>query len=168
MDKKDFFIKVLKGLNIPNNGNNLAFLLKWSNYEKRPLGVVHGFNPLNTTKKVLGSINMKGSINAGYPVQDYPTEAAGIQATILTLKNGYYNNILAGLKSGKNVTSLYNTPKIASDLKKWGTHSFAKNFIDYNGKPPIKTAKTPPVLIYILLIGLVSYFCYSYYVKGNG
>lgn len=165
MDKKTFFLAVLKGLNIPNNGNNLAFLLKWSDYEKRPLGIPHGFNPLNTTKKLIGSKNMKGSINAGFPIQDYPTEAAGIQATVLTLKN--YPNILQGLKSGKNISSLYNTPKISQDLKKWGTHSFAKNFIDYNSKKPqIKTASTNPILIYVLLLGLVGYFCYSHFNKN--
>ena len=162
MDKNSFFTEVLKGLGITPNQNNLAFLLKWSNYEKRLLGINHGFNPLNTTKKVLGSTPMKGSINAGFPVQDYPTEAAGIQATILTLKLPYYTEIVKGLKSGKNLTSLYNTPKIAANLKTWGTHTFAKNFIDYGTKPPVKMAKTPPVLIYILLIGLISYFCFNY------
>jgi len=131
MDKKQFFTDTLKALGITPNENNLAFLLRWSDYEKRKAGAPHGYNPLNTTKKVTGSTNMKGSVNAGYPVQDYPSHAIGVQATALTLKLPYYAYIIKALKGGKPLKDIYNSQdstNIANNIKTWGTHNFAANF----------------------------------------
>jgi hypothetical protein len=130
---KTFFSDVLDQLGIPDNQGAVDFLVTWANYEKRAAGKPHGFNPLNTTKdmKSIDPLQTNFNTNAGYPVKSYSNYKTGVKATADTLKLPYYKNIVQALKNGKPAKLAYSTPGIARELKTWGTHSFAKNFVDY-------------------------------------
>lgn len=130
---KTFFSDVLDQLGIPDNQGAVDFLVTWANYERRAAGKPHGFNPLNTTKDMSKTDPKQTNFNtnAGYPVKSYSNYKTGVKATADTLKLPYYKNIVQALKSGKPAKLAYSTAGIARELKTWGTHSFAKNFIDY-------------------------------------
>lgn len=159
MDKKVFFTAVLKKLGIPYSDNAIAFLMKWASYEGRAKGKPHGFNPLNTTwnnKADQGQTNF--NTNAGYPVKNYSTFESGVLATAETLKLRYYKNVFNALKNALPLEMALNTAGIAKELKVWGTHTFAKLFID--GKAAPKTDKGPtsgPGLIVsiLLILGII-------------
>lgn len=52
-------------------------------------------NPLNTTQKMPGSTSFNS-----VGVQNYPSMQEGVRATLITLHNGRYNDILMRLRSG--------------------------------------------------------------------
>ena len=167
---KTFFSDVLDQLGIPDNQGAVDFLVTWSNYEKRAKGKPHGFNPLNTTKdmKKVDPLQTNFNTNAGYPVKSYSNYAVGVKATADTLKLPYYKNVVQALKNGKPAKLAYQTPGIAKELKTWGTHSFAKNFVDYNNAvkitaPELKkeTKETKDnmtkILIVLFIVGGLAY-----------
>lgn len=149
LDKQEFFKSVLLRLGILPNVNNLNFLMQWSKFELRKVGVAHGFNPLNTTfnlKSDLGQKNMKGSINAGFPVKDYSTFNNGVTATANTLKLPYYKNIFKALENGVSLNFAYQNSEIGNELKKWGSHTFAAKF-NKKTSPSVN-----PLIVGLLLI----------------
>jgi hypothetical protein len=167
---KTFFSDVLDQLGVPDNQGAVDFLVTWANYEKRGAGKPHGFNPLNTTKdmKKIDAGQTNFNTNAGYPVKSYSTYAVGVKATADTLKLPYYKNIVQALKNGKPAKLAYQTPGIARDLKTWGTHSFARNFVDYvaaakKTAPQVKKEaketgdNITKILIVLVIIGGLAY-----------
>lgn len=87
-----FAQQVLYQLGFPQTAQNINFLVAWANRE----GGGGANNPLNTTQRYAGSTSFN---KVG--VQNYATIQDGITATVQTLNNGYYKDILAALKSGK-------------------------------------------------------------------
>lgn len=167
-----FFGDVLDQLGIPKNDGAIDFLKTWANYERRKAGKPHGFNPLNTTKD-LSSID-KGqtnfNTNAGYPVKTYSAYKFGVKATADTLKLPYYKNIVKALKDGKPAGLAYNTAGIARELKTWGTHTFAKNFKDYQAAskpttPQVKKAakdQNDNLIKVFVLLAILGVIAFSY------
>lgn len=114
----EFYNEILKGIGAPITPDNMEFLYAWRQSE----GGQAKNNPFNTTHHKPGasfynclSKNSEGKCIQG--VKNYQQDMDGIQATIDTLRNGRYDNIINSLKSGKD------SMKTAMELKNspWGT-----------------------------------------------
>lgn len=118
---------VLKAGGFPVTPQNVAYLNTWHQYEQSP----DANNPFNTTLAVGGS---HGTNSAG--VQSYADPQVGIHATVATIKNGFYPNIVKGLASGNPAP--YYSAIATHDLPKWGSHSFANYLLQQSGGlPPV-------------------------------
>ena len=105
--------QVLRGIRAPVTAQNLRFLNEWHLREGGGDKNNANFNPLNTTQGAPGA----GSINS-VGVKSYRSGGQGIAATVATLLNGHYGDIVGGLRSGRATTAqLANSPS----LSVWGT-----------------------------------------------
>ena len=124
---------VLALLGAPDTAENVRFLDGWHDYE----GSVCRYNPLNTTLPFGGSTQCNS-----VGVQSYPSTSAGAQATANTLLNGYYNDIVAALRSG-NPFRYSNPQAVAAEITKWGTPNYAGVYLSVvgigtpGGTPPL-------------------------------
>lgn len=103
-------LSLLNKLHAPYTPANIAFLNRWQGMENTSAG----YNPLATTQPSRGATAFN---SAG--VRNYLTPQQGYDATIKTLKNGYYPDIVKGLMSGNP----WKDKAIASELNTWGTGS---------------------------------------------
>jgi len=103
----------------PRSGGNIEALVAWQRCE----GTTAKYNPLATTKKMVGSLPLGGNPdqNNGNPVQEYPTKAVGLEATRLTLILPYYVDIVRHLKAGDLDQDILHDTKVAAQLATWGT-----------------------------------------------
>ena len=91
-----FISLLLQKLGAPETAQNRSFLKGWQRWEGGWTNNDASFNPWNTTSGgpgALGSINSVG-------VKKYDTLEHGLDATVRTLNNGRYGDILTALKSG--------------------------------------------------------------------
>lgn len=103
------------GLHAPRTASVLKALAAWSYCEKPHTGAAawQWNNPLNATEPGYGStatVNTAG-------VRIYPTPADGIAATVATMTNGLYPDIVAALRAGDGARAVQQTGEIAT----WGT-----------------------------------------------
>jgi len=104
-------------IHAPDTQANKVFLDTWHSFELS--GATN--NPLNTTQPEPGATDFN---TVG--VKNYPTASIGEQATATTLFNGYYPDLDKALASGNPVNYLLaNEPKVAANLRKWGSGTFA-------------------------------------------
>ena len=128
-DTVSFLVDVLKGLNISNpNPSQIQFMKIWRQHE----GGKAAWNPFNTTEILPGALTYNLT-DAGAPlVKSYPNRSLGLQATLKTLKNGRYINIINSIKKIKTqsdinqaINSVNSSPwgsKIhPSDYRAWRT-----------------------------------------------
>jgi hypothetical protein len=96
------------------------FFAEWARWEQGRVDLDY-WNPLNTTQHEPGSTPLGGDPNQnnGNPVQEYPNEGEGVDATDKTLANGYYPHVLATIMSQEI------QPGTADDVALWGTSGFA-------------------------------------------
>jgi cell wall-associated NlpC family hydrolase len=111
---------VLKQLKAPATNENVRFLDAWAKAEGGGgySSTSEGQNNwLNTTRVApgLGGVSFN---SAG--VKNYPSFQQGVQATVGALTNGYYGNIVNGLRSG-SATAQELAQMVAGS--KWGTGS---------------------------------------------
>ena len=87
--------QILQGLGAPVTPSNLKFFNAWERAE----GGTASNNPFNTTQAAPGasSYNKVG-------VRNYLSPEQGINATISTLQNGRYGDIVSALRQGTNAT----------------------------------------------------------------
>jgi hypothetical protein len=100
-DAEAFATAVLRGLpkgGAPVNANNLALMQAWFRAE----GTSAKWNPLGSTEPMGG----QGAINSD-GVQNYRSLADGVAATIKTLTNGRYNDIVKLMLLGINPIKLF-------------------------------------------------------------
>jgi hypothetical protein len=122
---------LLKAGGFPQTAANLQSLIAWALNE----GGGGAANPLNTTQSAAGATTFNS-----VGVKNYPSWATGIGATIQTINNGRYPNIVADLKSGKGIGG-----NAGSDLLTWsgsGYSAIAGNWARaaaYLAKPKITT-----------------------------
>ena len=90
---------------------NLRFLQAWADAE----GGTAQWNPLNTTYHLYGSSDYNS-----VGVQNYKRATEGVNATALTLVNGYYNGILGALQKGTDPAEKIVADHVA-ELQTWGT-----------------------------------------------
>ena len=100
---------LLHALGYPVTASNVAFLNAWQLGE----GTRARFNPLATTQPWSGA----GKFNS-VGVRNYSSYEDGLAATVKTLRNGRYTEILAALKSGNGTHAA-----VSSQLNTWGTGS---------------------------------------------
>lgn len=133
----EFYKSVLKGLGAPVTDENMKFLYAWRQAE----GGKARNNPFNTTQAKPGSsfynCLKKGISGCKAGVRNYANSQDGIDATIKTLKNGRYQNIINSLKSGKSAEQ----SALALKSSPWGTGELVLKVVrGYNSgsspKPP--------------------------------
>ena len=105
---KNFYMKLLESLGAPVSDENMKYMYAWRQAE----GNGGKYNPFNTTWNLPGSTTMN---SAG--VRNYASLEDGMVATIKTLKNGYYNCIVNGLKDDIGAANIAR----CESLKTWGT-----------------------------------------------
>lgn len=101
--------RLLSAIGAPASKSNLTFLDAWARAE----GGNASFNPMNTTQPFSGA----GNYNS-VGVKNYPSAAAGIEATKQTLLNGHYNDIVSLMRRGSALPSQMATAVAKSP---WGT-----------------------------------------------
>lgn len=99
---------ILNMLHDPASQQNLQALQAWHQAE----GGNASYNPFNTTQGAPGASNYNS-----VGVKNYGSEDQGVQATVQTLQNGRYGNILQALASGNNARAV--AQAIANSP--WGT-----------------------------------------------
>jgi hypothetical protein len=106
----------LNAIGAPQTPQNVAFVNAWIAKESGSYPISYGWNPLNTTQSAPGSYGGGAQGN----IQFFPSYQSGLSATVQTIKNGYYPDLLAVLRSG--------APTIGAPyrgLSTWGTGSLA-------------------------------------------
>lgn len=133
----EFYKSILKEIGAPITDENMKFFYAWRQAE----GGKARNNPFNTTQSKPGSTFYnclkKGVSGCKSGVRNYLSSQDGIDATVRTIKNGRYQNIINSLKSGdsaeKSALALKSSP--------WGTGELALKVVrGYNSgsspKPP--------------------------------
>lgn len=128
---KWFAIKVLEQLGVPLTHQNVKAFVAWEAAEGGHWNNSAHFNPLNTTQAMPGYSETGSQGNIG----SYTSWQQGIDATVKTLENGRYTDIIAALNDGHDahavVTAVVNSP--------WGTKSIglssAGGYADITGGP---------------------------------
>ena len=115
-DSGNFANDVLTGIGAPVTPENVRAIEAWMRAEG---GASHN-NPLNTTQGAAGASDFNS-----VGVKTYTSYEQGVQATIQTLLNGYYGNIIAALKQGNNAMAVANA--IADSP--WGTGGLVKEIL---------------------------------------
>jgi hypothetical protein len=122
--------KILSGIGAPASEENMKFFYAWRQAESAKAK----FNPFNTTKKKEGAKfynclkRKEGKCLGG--VRNYKSEQEGIDATVETLKLGYYTCIADGLRDNIGAKKIAN--KCKSSLQTWGTGGLVATVL--NGK----------------------------------
>jgi cell wall-associated NlpC family hydrolase len=101
--------QLFKALGVPNSKANMSSLTDWMAHEEPPSDWSHWNNPMNTTMPEAGAVSENSD-----GVKSYKTLSQGLAATVATLQNGLYPQILAQLKAGKGLLS-----GASADLLKW-------------------------------------------------
>jgi len=120
-------VQILRGIGAPVTPQNLTFLNAWTRAE----GGGASYNPFNTTQPASGASNYNS-----VGVKNYATPQQGIQATVQTLNNGRYGNILAALKQGTNARAAAS----ALAASPWGTGSLVERMLG----GPVSAPVVPP------------------------
>jgi hypothetical protein len=112
-----FIAAVLADLGAPASQANVASLAAWFPHEFPSWPPGSSWNPMASTLQMPGSTAYN---SAG--VQNYASAAEGAQATALTLADGYYPLIVAGLRSGRG---LCGDAAIAAELLTWSGNGYS-------------------------------------------
>jgi len=126
---KNFYERLLTELGAPVTSENLKYLYAWRQAE----GKGGRYNPFNTTWKRPGSTKMNS-----VGVQHYTSLEDGMIATLKTLRNGYYDCIVNGLKNDIGASEIAKCPS----LKTWGTGNLVAKVVrnyESGSSPNIKS-----------------------------
>ena len=126
----EFYKAILNGINAPITNNNIYYLYAWRQAE----GGKASFNPFNTTQKAEGATNYNS-----VGVKNYISEQQGISATIKTISNGRYDQIISCLRSDADPKD---TAKALIDSP-WGTGELIMKVI--SGYQSGASPKPPPI-----------------------
>jgi hypothetical protein len=115
-DWEQWAVGVLQGVGAPVTDNNLRTLWGWS-VKESGLDPMHNQsiqrNPLNTMQYEVGAVADAEPYSSVYT---YPTIDVSVRATVDTLNNGLYPNILSDLRQSIPVAGWNNA---ATDLSMW-------------------------------------------------
>jgi cell wall-associated NlpC family hydrolase len=116
----DWRERILFGVGAKPTSENLRFFDAWTQAE----GGTASNNPFNTTQPMSGS-SFYNNLGGGIGVRNYTTAQQGIDATITTLTNGRYGNIIGALREGDNAM------KAAAALaaSPWGTGALTQKVL---------------------------------------
>jgi len=113
----DFAKDILTALKLSATPNRISFLYAWMSGENTQAK----YNPLATTWNMI-TVDPKQTnfnFNNGYPVKNYGSKSIGLIATVNTLKNGYYPEIIKYLTLDQNIGVA--STALIMNLKLWGT-----------------------------------------------
>src|SRR5215471_7117037 len=117
----DWREKILMGVGVPVTPDNLRFLDAWARAE----GGSASNNPFNTTLQTGGSTGFYNQLGGGIGVQNYGSPQAGIDATVNTLTNGRYGNIIGAMRQGNNAYAAAQ----ALAASPWGTGALVEKIL---------------------------------------
>ena len=143
VEEKPFYEAILINIGAPVTPNTLMAFYAWRQAESGKAT----YNPFNTTKQIEGS-SRYGTNTAGKGgVQNYLTPADGLHATLLTLQNGLYDDMLDILRRD-------GTPEEFADAvgaSRWGTGTLVREVVDmyrrgkFETKPIYTVPGAPPI-----------------------
>jgi len=107
---------LLVALRYPVTADNVAAITAWEMAEGGHWYNTAYYNPLNTTQTMPGSSSMNS-----VGVKAYTSWKQGFEATVKTLRNGYYGAILAALQRGNDAAAV----AAAVGASPWGTGNFS-------------------------------------------
>jgi len=110
---KEFYEQILKGIKAPITKGNLKFLYAWRQAE----GGKAKNNPFNTTMNLKKDDERTNYNSVG--VKNFSDSSYGVEATVKTLLNGYYDCIVDGLRNDLGAERI--SKMCLSQLEKWGT-----------------------------------------------
>ena len=105
----------LKRLGMPMTADNVAAVVAWEMAEGGHWYNTAYYNPLNTTQSMPGA-----TIFNSVGVKAYKSWAQGLEASVITINNGFYGGILAALRRGNDAQAVAD----AVAASPWGTGSF--------------------------------------------
>ena len=108
---------LLVAMRFPVTADNVAAVTAWEMAEGGHWYNTAYYNPLNTTQSMPGA-----TIFNSVGVKAYTSWKQGLEATMITLKNGYYGGILDALKRGNDSESVAR----AVGASPWGTGDFSR------------------------------------------
>jgi peptidoglycan DL-endopeptidase CwlO len=108
---------LLVAMRLPVTADNVAAITAWEMAEGGHWYNTAYYNPLNTTQDMPGA-----TVFNSVGVKAYTSWKQGLQATVKTLKNGYYGGILAALKRGNDSAAVAQ----AVGASPWGTGDFSR------------------------------------------
>ena len=111
--QQDWAKNFLSKLGKPVTTANVQAVTTWMAYEGGQWHNSAHYNPLNTTQPASGATNMNS-----VGVKSYASWDQGFQATVDTINNGRYGNILSALSKGDSTKAVLN----AVNKSPWGTH----------------------------------------------
>jgi peptidoglycan hydrolase CwlO-like protein len=108
---------LLVAMRFPVTADNVAAITAWEMAEGGHWYNTAYYNPLNTTQSMPGA-----TVFNSVGVKAYTSWKQGLEATMITLKNGYYGGILDALKSGNDSEAVAR----AVGASPWGTGDFSR------------------------------------------
>jgi hypothetical protein len=106
--RRQFAVDLLARLGMAETTENVRAVMAWQQAE----GTRAAFNPLATTQRSSGATDFNS-----VGVKNYTSYEQGLQATVTTLHNGRYDEILAALRDGSSAERLAD----AVARSPWGT-----------------------------------------------
>ena len=107
---------LLVAMRLPVTADNVAAVTAWEMAEGGHWYNTAYYNPLNTTQSMPGA-----TVFNSVGVKAYTSWKQGLQATVITLKNGYYGGIIEALRRGNDSTAV----AAAVGASPWGTGNFS-------------------------------------------
>jgi Skp family chaperone for outer membrane proteins len=107
---------LLVAMRFPVTADNVAAITAWEMAEGGHWYNTAYYNPLNTTQSMPGA-----TIFNSVGVKAYTSWKQGLEATMITLKNGFYGGILDALKRGNDSEAVAR----AVGASPWGTGNFS-------------------------------------------
>jgi hypothetical protein len=105
----------LKRLDMRLTVDNAAAVVAWEMAEGGHWYNDAHYNPLNTTQRMPGA-----TIFNSHGVKAYRSWGQGMEATVITINNGFYDRILAALRAGDDGQAV----AVAVAASPWGTGTF--------------------------------------------
>jgi peptidoglycan hydrolase CwlO-like protein len=107
---------LLVAMRLPVTADNVAAITAWEMAEGGHWYNTAYYNPLNTTQDMPGA-----TVFNSVGVKAYTSWKQGLEATVKTMKNGYYGGIIEALGRGNDATAV----AAAVGASPWGTGNFS-------------------------------------------
>jgi peptidoglycan hydrolase CwlO-like protein len=107
---------LLVAMRFPVTADNVAAITAWEMAEGGHWYNTAYYNPLNTTQSMPGA-----TVFNSVGVKAYTSWKQGLEATMITLRNGYYGGILDALRRGNDAAAV----AAAVGASPWGTGNFS-------------------------------------------
>lgn len=108
---------LLVAMRLPVTADNVAAVTAWEMAEGGHWYNTAYYNPLNTTQSMPGA-----TIFNSVGVKAYTSWKQGLEATVITMKNGFYDGIIAALRRGNDASAV----AAAVGASPWGTGNFSR------------------------------------------